>query len=428
MYLLRAWGICIAAALFLSYELIQFHMLNSLSDLFMKSFGLNARDFSIVCSAYLFADVMFLIPAGMILDRCSVRSVILVSLGCCIVGTIGLANSETFFQAIFSHFLTGIGNAFCFLSCMILANSWFPRRSSLVMSVIIAIGILGGVVAQVPFSLFAKKIGWERTLQIDALLGVFVWILNFLFVYESPRHKRRVQFHSFQFFTKDLFSSLLSSQTLKFGTYTAFMNLPLMIISAMIGNLFLIQVHGYEVVEASWITSMISVGTIVGFPIYGYLGDYICKKRHLMIFGAATTFISFLLIFLAEETSLGTMMFLFFCLGLFSASQTLGYPLIIEHAPQKIRGTCMGVAAMIIMGLPMIGQPLVGYLLHKVHGEGICMYTKQDFLRALLIFPIGFILSMILSWRIRDKKESLVAQTKVITAIAYESALKQEGK
>ena len=424
MYQLRAWGICIAAALFLSYELMQFHMLNSLSNVFMKTLHLNAKDFSIICSTYLLADVMCLIPAGIILDRCPARSVILVSLGCCIVGTVGLAYSETFFQAAFSHFLTGIGNAFCFLSCMVLASSWFPRKSSFVMSMIITIGLLGGVVAQVPFSVLAQKVGWVKTLQIDALLGVFVWIVNFLFVYESPKYKRRVHFHSFQVFTQELFSSLSSSQTWKFGLYTAFMNLPLMIISAMIGNLYLIQVHGYEVVEASWVTSMIPLGSIVGFPLYGYLGDYIFNKRSLMIFGAAASFASFLMILLTDSVQVWSMACLFFSLGLFSASQVLSYPMIVEYAPQKLRGTCMGIAAIIIMGLPLIGQPLTGYLLDYSHSCASTFYSKEDFLRAMLIFPIGFLISILLSWRLKEKKQTVSMEMPITTTPIYETALK----
>ena len=114
MYQLRAWGICIAAALFLSYELMQFHMLNSLSNVFMKSLHLNAKDFSIICSTYLLADVICLIPAGIILDRCPARSVILVSLGCCIVAAVGLASRKLFFRPPSPTFLQELETHFAF--------------------------------------------------------------------------------------------------------------------------------------------------------------------------------------------------------------------------------------------------------------------------------------------------------------------------
>ncbi|MBS0626718.1 MAG: MFS transporter, partial [Verrucomicrobia bacterium] len=132
----KGWIVCLVAACFFCYELVQLHMLNAISPMLMKDLSLSATDFSALCSTYLLADVIFLIPAGIILDRVSVRKVILIALGLCIVGTFGFAFSTTMTQAAVSHFLSGIGNAFCFLSCMMLANSWFGKKSSFVMGVI----------------------------------------------------------------------------------------------------------------------------------------------------------------------------------------------------------------------------------------------------------------------------------------------------
>ncbi len=409
---MKAWWICLVAAFFFSYELVQLHMLNSISPMLMESLHLNAKDFSMICSTYLLADVIFLIPAGIILDRFSARKVILYALGFCILGTVGFASSTTFWQACLFHFISGIGNAFCFLSCMILASSWFPKKSSLVMSVMITIALLGGVIAQVPFSVLAQRFGWQKTLHIDAFLGAIVWILNFLFVYESPQYKREARSFSFTSFRKELFSSASSGQTWKCGLYTGLMNLPLMIISAMIGNLYLTQVRGFELVEASWITSMISLGTIVGSPLYGFLGDFGKRRPMLMLYGAALSFALFLFIIFVDNLTSLSLAALFFALGLFSSSQVLSYPIIAESAPQKLKGTSMGVAAIIIMGLALIGQPMTGYLLDWSHFGDSQIYSKQDFLRALIIFPISFFISAMLSWQIKDK-ETAVSLRKV---------------
>jgi len=110
----KGWLVCLVAACFFSYELVQFHMLNAIGPMVMKSMALSPIDFSALCSTYLLADVIFLIPAGIILDRVPVRRVILVALALCIIGTFGFALSTTFMQASFFHFLSGIGNAFAF--------------------------------------------------------------------------------------------------------------------------------------------------------------------------------------------------------------------------------------------------------------------------------------------------------------------------
>jgi MFS family permease len=395
---MKGWIICLIAACFFSYELVQLHMLNAISPMVMKDLELSTTDFSTLCSTYLLADVIFLIPAGIILDRVPVRKVILAALGLCIAGTFGFAMSKTFMQAALSHFLSGIGNAFCFLSCMILASSWFKNKSSFIMSIMITIGLLGGFLAQVPFTFLAEQFGWKETLVLDGLVGCFIWLLNYFFIEENEKTARVKT--PVKDFLGNLKPAFFNSKIWKCGFYTGFLNLPLMIISAMIGNLYLTKALGFSLMHASLITSMISLGTIIGSPFYGFLSDFLQKKRMLMIGGAACSLISFVLILLAEEPSLFAMMSLFFSLGFFTASQVLGYPMITESAPKELTGTSMGLAALIIMGLAFIIQPLTGFLIDIASSS-----EKLNFTYALMIFPIGFFISLLLSFSLKDSKE-----------------------
>ena len=82
--------------------------------------------------------MIFLIPAGILLDRFSTKKVILSALFICLAGTVGFALSENFIQAAFSHFLSGIGNAFCFLSCIMFISRWFPlEKQGFVVGVVV---------------------------------------------------------------------------------------------------------------------------------------------------------------------------------------------------------------------------------------------------------------------------------------------------
>lgn len=391
----KGWLVCLIASCFFSYELVQLHMLNAISPMVMKGLSLSTTDFSALCSTYLLADVIFLIPAGIILDRVPVRKVILIALALCILGTFGFALSTTWLQAAASHFLSGIGNAFCFLSCMMLASSWFGKKSSLIMSVMITIGLLGGVFAQVPFTLLAENFGWQKTLIFDGIAGCLIWALNYLFVQENPSMEKEKT--PVRVFLRNLKPAFLSSQIWKCGFYTGFLNLPLMIISAMIGNLYLTQVLHFELLQASVITSMISMGTIIGGPIYGFLSDFQQKKKALMIVGAVLSLASFALIMLIESPNLLTMMAIFFSLGLFSASQVLGYPMITDSAPDKLKGTSMGFAALIIMGLAFVAQPLTGFLIDIASIEG-----GYNFRYAFMIFPIGFLVSLVAAFSLKE--------------------------
>jgi len=393
----KGWLVCLVAACFFCYELVQLHMLNAISPMIMKDLSLSATDFSTLCSTYLLADVIFLIPAGMILDRVPVRKVILIALGLCILGTFGFAFSETLLQAAFCHFLSGIGNAFCFLSCMTLANYWFGKKSSFVISVMITVGLLGGVLAQVPFTLLSQNFGWQKTVLFDAFAGCAIWVLNRLFVKETagkPAEKEKTSLKEFFRSAKAAFSE---GQVWKCGFYTGFLNLPLMIISAMMGNLYLTRSLGFDLLDASLITSMISVGTIVGSPCYGFLSDFFQRKKILMVSGAILSLASFFFIVTLKNPSVALTAAGFFALGFFSSSQVLGYPMIADSAPEKLKGTSMGLAALIIMGLAFVGQPLTGVLIDMASSP-----SGYDFTYALMIFPIGFLVALTVATSLKE--------------------------
>jgi len=402
--------VCFSAALFFAYELVQFHMMNAISPMLINDLGMNATSFGKLCASYLLADVIFLLPAGIILDYFSTRKVILSSLLFCILGTTGFAFARNFSDACFCHFLSGIGNAFCFLSCMILIARWFPQRKhAFITGMVITIGMLGGVIAQYPFSLLAELLSWRKALLVDALIGTFLYSLIYLTVKDAPSSARsdNINTNKISFWT-GLKKSVFNLQNINCGLYTCFMNMPLMVLGAVWGSMFLTQIHQIPLVKASFIVSMICMGTIVGSPIYGYLSSKTASKRPWMILGGLSSLVLMLMILFLPYPTEALLISLFFLLGVFSSSQVLGYPIITESNPKELTGTSMGVAAVIIMGLPMIAQPLSGYLLdlnwNGTMINGSPLYALENYLSAFSIFPIGFIIALFTIPFIKVKK------------------------
>ncbi len=391
------WLICFLASLFFAYELLQLHVMNSLSVPIIKDLALSAPQFATLCSTYLWADVLFLLPAGMLLDRFSVRKVILTALALCLLGTFGLSQSQSYFTAAFCHFFSGIGNAFCFLSCIILISNWFPKeKHPLLIGLMITTGMLGGVVAQHPFSLLAAKFNWRGALQIDALSGFVLFILIFLFVDTPPK---KVDVHSKKEPRIPFLKALQNPHTLCCGIYTCFLNLPLMILGAVWGSLFLTQAHQIDHSIASFIVSLICIGTIVGSPIVGFIDGKLGNRYKLMSNACILSFLCIITILALPKGSYISFSILFFFLGFFTSAQSLGYPEITEKSPSNSTGTSMGIAALIIMGLPALIQPISGALL-ELNWNGLTenasrIYSINNFRTAFAIFPMGFIISFL---------------------------------
>ncbi|MFZ4772583.1 MAG: MFS transporter [Chlamydiia bacterium] len=387
--------VCFSAALFFAYELIQLHMMSAIAPLLMQDLNLSATSFGYISATYLLADVLFLLPAGIILDRLQVRKVILSALFICVLGTLGFASATNFVTAAFCHFLSGIGNAFCFLSCMMLVTRWFEeKQQARIMGLIITIGMLGAMIAQSPFSLLAESVGWRQALYIDALVGFVLFIVLYITVRENNVEKARAA-SSHPPLLPSLKAAITNPVTLRAGLYTSFLNMPLMVISAVFASLFLTQIHKLSLTQSSFIASMIAFGTIFGSPLYGALSDFFQKRRQLMILGSILSSITMFLILFAP-TSPAYLGLLFFFLGLCTSSQVLGYPTITENSPKNLQGTSMGIAAVIIMGLPMFVQPLTGMLMDLFWiGEltltGNRLYPFQSFLAAFSLLPLFFL-------------------------------------
>jgi len=410
------WIVCFSASLFFAYELLQMHVMNAISPMLIRDLGLNATQFGYLSATYLFADVIFLLPAGILLDRFSVRKVILKALFLCILGTIGFCRAHSLETACICHFLSGIGNAFCFLSCMMLISRWFPKeKQAFIVGLMITMGMLGGVMAQLPFSLLAQKFDWRQALFIDGVIGIGIFALIFAFVKDAPKGFLSVDEKATELpFWEGVKRSVLNMQNVCCGLYTGFMNMPLMIISAVWGTLFLTQVHQLPLANASFIVSMICMGTIVGSPIYGWISDKLQRRRLPMFFGGVTSLAVMFIIMLIPHPSEFLLTVLFFSLGFLTSSQVIGYPAITESNPKELTGTSMGIAALIIMGMAAFIQPLSGKILDFSWDgtmlNGAPLYSLKDFMRAFMIFPIGFAIALIALTKIKESKCVIFAE------------------
>lgn len=365
------WLVVFSAALFFFYEFIQMQMFNAISHSLLAEFHISATTLGYVSSSYFLADVIFLFPAGMLLDRFSARKVILTAMWICVLSTALLARSHSIGLVALCHFAAGIGNAFCFLSCIRLASHWFPNRQmALVVGLIVTMAMLGGVVAQTPLAWLTAQVGWRDALMITAGLGFVIIAIVWRFVKDYPPGKaQQIAEQKQQLKTLGIKQSIVqvfrNPQNWLCGFYTSFINVPLMLLGGLWGSLYLTAMHQITPLQASYITSMIFFGTMIGCPVIGAYSDYIARRRMPMFIAAAISLPVMLGIIFLTKISLIELLILFFALGFFTAAQTIGYPTISESNNKSITGTAMGLASVLIMGAPMVFEPLFGWLMDK---------------------------------------------------------------
>ena len=408
----RAWLVVLIASLFFFYEFIQMNMFDSISRPLLHDFHINAAELGRMSAFYFVANVIFLFPAGILLDRCSTRKVILTSLSICIIGIVAFACSTAVAWATLFRFLTGIGSAFCFLSVIRLASRWFPsNKMAFVTGVVVTVAMAGGMVAQTPLLLLVKAINWRHALLLDAALGVVIFILIMLFVKNYPPEKAEMHAEERGILTelgywKSMGMAFLNFQNWLGGIYTCLMNLPIIVLGGLWGALYLIDSQHLTEAQATTVASMLFLGTIIGSPLVGWASDKIALRRQPMMFGAV---LSLLLMVFATQTgdlSFYSLLILFLFMGLTTSTQIIGYPLVAESAPKSIIAMSVSVVNITTQAGIALSQPVYGYLMdHKAYvrlHHYVRHFVRTDFNWAMWLFPAGFIIAFMAAFLLRE--------------------------
>lgn len=402
----QGWLVCLVAAFFFFYELMQVMLFNSLAPVLMPALKVNAVELGHISAHYSYANLCFIFFAGMILDRFSTRRLIMVAMLLSILSTIALSQAHTQLWASISRFVTGIGGAFCLLSCLRLASRWFkPSQMAAVVGCVVTVAMLGGVVAQTPFVWLMNHFGWRHALLVVAACGFVMLIMIAIVVRDQPPHAKKVDVAQKPRLVQMFKLTIRNPQNWFAGLYTSLMNLPIFILGAIWGNMYLTAVHNLTMHQASVVSSMLFYGMIIGSPAVGWFSDRIGKRKSPMVIAAVLILAVMLVVMYVPGISYTILIFLFFLLGFLSSVQILSYPLIAESNPLELTGSAEGLASTLIIA-GMLTQPLVGWLLeinnvHKVV-SGLPNFSANHFTQALLILPIAFIVSVIAALFIKE--------------------------
>ncbi len=408
---IKSWIVIFCASLFFFYEFVQMNMFNTINADLMRTFNINAEQVSNLSAFYFYSDVIFLFPAGIILDHFSTRKIIVLALSLCTIATIALSFVHSYTLAAAMRALSGIGAAFAFLSALRLATRWFsPKHLAIATGFIVTMAMLGGLVAQTPMTILVSHLGWRKAVFVDGLMGILFIVIIIWQVRDFPPNPKNYEhneavLHKLGFWPS-VFSAWKNTQNWLGGLYTCFINLPILIIGGLWGTQYLTQIHHLRKEQAATINMMLFLGFAIGSPIIGWISDAMQRRKRPMIIGAIFSIIIVLIIMYLPNLSFWSLLVLFLLLGFIISVQIISYPLIAESNPNALAGTATGWAAVLIMSGGAFGQPLFGWLLDyhldgtKIHH--IPFYTNSDYHFAWLLFPVMFTLALLFALLVRE--------------------------
>ena len=402
---MRRWLVFFSASLLFFYTFIQLNSLNAFSADLLKSFNLDASGLGNLSAGYFYANFLFIFPAGLLLDHYSPRKLILFAMLLSVIGVFGFAHAHHVWVASLARIIMGVGGAFSFIGCIRIASRWFPSsQMALVAGLLNAIGMLGGLLAQFPITWLTQQYSWRTALSVDGALGVFCFIFIFLFVSDRPQKQSVIE--PTQPFWRSIRQVFLKPNNWLCGLYTALINSPVFVLGALWGNMYLTQMEHLSAMTDSYVIMFLFLGNIIGSPLIGWISDLLQWRRRLMIASAFLALLFMLAMIFLSHLSIVSLAILFTLLGITTSAQILSYPIVTKTNSMATTGLANSIVSLTLIASGFIFQPLFGYLMElsdKPIHHVVTSYTAHDFVIAMSILPVSFLISMLIPFWIKTK-------------------------
>jgi len=417
------WIICTLGALFYCYEYLLRIAPAAMVTQLMQTFNLHAETFGALVSLYYLAYTPLQAFVGVAHDLYGPRRVLTFATVLCIVGSLLFGIAETPLAASLARLLMGAGSAFAFVGALKLAAVWLPsNRFAMFAGLITTLGMVGGLFGNIGMSVFVEHVGWRETYFIGAGAGVVLGILIWYVIKDRSDGKDakkgqvvivdRVGY-------KEAFLGIIqiikNRQVWLAGAIGCLLYLSLSVFAELWGNKYVEQVYGFSVIDSATVNSMVFVGWLIGCPLMGWISDKLRKRRLPLIISSLLAAVFATLMLVLPHMSMITACVILMFFGIFCAMEATCFALGRENAPRELAGAAVAFVNLVVMLGGLIFQPLVGKFLDMMWDgtmqNGLRVYSAHDYRMALILLPIGCILSAILCCFIRETHAELQGES-----------------
>lgn len=273
------------------------------------------------------------LPAGLLADSWGPRKTItLFTLIACIGSLIlGLAPTSTI--AILGRTLVGLGVAMLFVPTMKILTEWFrPREFAYMTGLLLAMGGIGSLISTSPLALLTEIVGWRLSFLVVASLTLLLSGLVWSLVRDCPTDLGMTPLADHRQHTQSTSGLLAGIRTVlgnrffwPLAVWFLFQNAIFFSFGGLWGGPFLQQIYGLERTETGHVLSMLAIGLIFGAPLQSWLSNRLFRRRKpvMVISSIMTVGLTILLTFATGSLSLPTLYLLCLLLGSFTAASVV---------------------------------------------------------------------------------------------------------
>ena len=422
------WIIWSVAGCYYFFEIMLRILPGTMAHHMMETFQITATQFGMFTAFYYWSYTLMQIPAGLIVDRYSIRKTLFFACLMCIFGFVMIHYTTNINIAELGRFTIGFGSSFAYVAALKVASIWLPPKNFGMASCIVdSLGMFGAIFVELAIVRINITYGYATSLHILLILGFLVALLIHCVLRDkpdkdnllAPKKHIEINLHDKTDIITKLSSIIKNPQIWLIGLVGALFYLPSSVIGDVWGIPYLKHVYHFTDKEASLTLSLFFAGWVIAGPFLGALSDHICKRCGFLIASIGLDALLFSIIIFAPHFSSHllphyALFIMFFIIGAATGTHPLVFALAKENYPNKIAGTVVAFTNTLTMVSGIIFQPIVGVLLdyshHSLHTHAIQHYTSANYTFALSIIPVSLLLSIAVMLFIKETGHSLVAE------------------
>lgn len=399
---MRAWIILLTSSIFYFYQSLIKVSSSGVGMHLVKQFSVSEHRLGALSAAYFLSYTLIQIPVGITLDRFGVRRILPWMTLICGVGCVFFAAAPHFWVASVSRLFTGFAAAFAFIGCIKLINNWFPNNKlSMLTGTVVAIGSLGAILGEEPFSYLVDNIGWRYSMLLLGIFGLVLSIILFFVIKDTPSGECIILKKPWRVYKQELKEIFKHKQLWLITAYSTFVSMPISTLSSLWGVPFIMVRYHVSDIKAATAVSFIFLGYVLGSSFWGAYSDYVKRRIPFLFIAAfAPAFLLLIIIYFPFDYFYIPCTILF-AFGFFSSAYLSSYAMVCEISKLDQVGTSLGMVNMmnnliVTFSLPFMGRLLDifwdGKMLHGVRVYELADYQiSMTFIVALIAMSLLFL-------------------------------------
>lgn len=367
---------------------------NVLNENLRNYFNANASQIGFLLSLSFLAYTMMQIPTGLILDRVSVKKIIVSSFALFSLGLIAFVSSSNYTCAAISQLILGATSSFALVMIMKVTNDYFSREKvALVSGLAMSAGGLGPVLCNPLMAHLSLSFQWQNIVIGCGFLGILFSVIIFLMIKEKDLIQPSSLDNS-RSLIQDIKTVISDSRYIRISIFS-------MMVWGACGSFcdawgvpFLTYAHGISREKAAYAISFAYTGMIVGSPLSAFLSEVFESFKKVMI-GEALLFVVLLGIISFTHLSTISLCVILFAMGAFAMSQFLAFPLVLSLCDKKLGATVTGVVNTITMFGCTILVSVIGYVLDWSKGSNLT-YSATDYRYSMIASVISVLVGIVI--------------------------------